>query len=72
MTLTRSEVTFLPDPERRARRYTIVSVDDHLCEPPDLFEGRLPNPLLGWCCDPFVYKTQRILTILKFSPAEPP
>jgi predicted TIM-barrel fold metal-dependent hydrolase len=29
-------------PERRARRYTVISVDDHLVEPPDLFEGRLP------------------------------
>ena len=25
--------------------YTIVSVDDHLIEPPDLFEGRLPSAL---------------------------
>ena len=43
MTLAQSGVTLLPDPERRARRYTIISVDDHLCEPPDLFEGRLPK-----------------------------
>lgn len=27
------------------RRYRIVSVDDHLVEPPDLFEGRLPARL---------------------------
>lgn len=32
----------LPDPEPREVRYTIVSVDDHLVEPPDMFEGRLP------------------------------
>jgi predicted TIM-barrel fold metal-dependent hydrolase len=36
-------VTFLPEPERRARRFTIISVDDHVVEPPDLFEGRLPK-----------------------------
>jgi predicted TIM-barrel fold metal-dependent hydrolase len=35
----------LPDPEPRARRYTIISVDDHLIEPPDLFEGRMPAAL---------------------------
>jgi predicted TIM-barrel fold metal-dependent hydrolase len=34
--------TFLPEPERRPRHYTLVSVDDHLVEPPHLFEGRLP------------------------------
>ncbi|MFZ4515136.1 MAG: amidohydrolase family protein [Acidimicrobiia bacterium] len=32
----------LPDPEPRPVRYTIISVDDHLVEPPDMFEGRLP------------------------------
>jgi predicted TIM-barrel fold metal-dependent hydrolase len=32
----------LPDPEPRATRYTVISVDDHLVEPPDMFEGRLP------------------------------
>jgi predicted TIM-barrel fold metal-dependent hydrolase len=34
--------TLLPDPEPRPVRYTIISVDDHLVEPPDMFEGRLP------------------------------
>jgi predicted TIM-barrel fold metal-dependent hydrolase len=38
-------VTFLPEPERRHRRYTVISVDDHIVEPPDLFEGRLPSGL---------------------------
>ncbi len=38
-----SAVTFLPEPEPRPREYTIVSVDDHLVEPPDTFEGRLPQ-----------------------------
>jgi predicted TIM-barrel fold metal-dependent hydrolase len=32
----------LPDPEPRRRTFTIISVDDHLIEPPDLFEGRIP------------------------------
>jgi predicted TIM-barrel fold metal-dependent hydrolase len=36
-------VTFLPEPERRPRRHTIVSVDDHIVEPPDMFEGRMPQ-----------------------------
>lgn len=35
----------LPDPEPRAARWPIVSVDDHLIEPPDLFEGRMPRKL---------------------------
>ena len=43
MTTTRATVTLLPDPERRQRRYTIISVDDHLCEPSHMFEGRLPR-----------------------------
>ena len=33
------------EPERRERHYTIVSVDDHLLEPPDMFVGRLPPHL---------------------------
>jgi predicted TIM-barrel fold metal-dependent hydrolase len=32
----------LPDPEPRPVTYTIISVDDHLMEPPHTFEGRLP------------------------------
>ena len=31
-----------PDPVPRDRRFTVISVDDHLVEPPDAFEGRLP------------------------------
>jgi predicted TIM-barrel fold metal-dependent hydrolase len=30
------------DPVRRRRYHTLISVDDHLVEPPDLFMGRLP------------------------------
>jgi Amidohydrolase len=37
----------LPDPEPRDVRYTIISVDDHLVEPPDVFEDRLPSRLQG-------------------------
>jgi len=39
---TRSD-TLLPDPEPRPVRYTMISVDDHLVEPPDMFEGRLES-----------------------------
>ena len=35
----------LPDPEPAVVKYTIISVDDHLVEPPDMFEGRLPSRL---------------------------
>jgi predicted TIM-barrel fold metal-dependent hydrolase len=37
----------LPDPDPRAIGVPIISVDDHLIEPPDLFEGRLPAALRG-------------------------
>ena len=32
----------LPDPEPRPIRHTLISVDDHLVEPPGMFDGRLP------------------------------
>ena len=32
----------LRDPPQQSRRLGIISVDDHLIEPPDLFEGRMP------------------------------
>jgi len=38
-------VTFLPEPERRERKYTVISVDDHIVEPPHTFEGRVPAAL---------------------------
>ncbi|MBV8952390.1 MAG: amidohydrolase, partial [Actinobacteria bacterium] len=37
------EDLFLPEPEPRAVKYTVISVDDHLVEPPDMFEGRLES-----------------------------
>ena len=36
---------FLPDPDPAAVKYTVISVDDHLVEPRDMFEGRLPARL---------------------------
>ena len=30
-------------PSRRPRRYTVISADDHLVEPPRMFEGRMPS-----------------------------
>ncbi len=46
-TVTRkgAEPTFLPEPERRPRKYTVISVDDHIVEPPDMFVGRVPAVL---------------------------
>ncbi|MGY1814034.1 amidohydrolase family protein [Blastococcus sp. SYSU D00820] len=35
-------VTFLPEPEKAERLYTLISVDDHIVEPPHTFEGRVP------------------------------
>ena len=37
--------TLLPDPEPRSILMPVISVDDHLIEPPDLFEHRLPAAL---------------------------
>jgi predicted TIM-barrel fold metal-dependent hydrolase len=36
---------FLPDPEPAEQRVTLISVDDHVVEPPHVFEGRLPGAL---------------------------
>ena len=38
-------VLFAPEPAPREIRYTVISVDDHLVEPPGMFEGRLPARL---------------------------
>jgi len=45
----------LPDPEPRPIRHTIISVDDHLVEPPTMFDGRLPRALAD--CAPRVVET---------------
>lgn len=34
--------TFLPEPGRQSRHFTVISADDHIVEPPDTFTGRLP------------------------------
>ena len=36
---------FLPEPEPREVRYTVISVDDHVVEPAHTFEGRVPAAL---------------------------
>ena len=35
----------LPEPPPEDVRYTVISVDDHLVEPPGMFDGRLPAAL---------------------------
>ena len=35
----------LPDPPQETVQYTVISVDDHLVEPPGMFDGRLPAAL---------------------------
>jgi predicted TIM-barrel fold metal-dependent hydrolase len=45
-TAKRGMVTWLPEPERAERRYTVISVDDHIVEPPHAFDGRLPKHLV--------------------------
>ena len=39
-------VTFLPEPDRAERHFTLISADDHIVEPPDTFEGRIPKALV--------------------------
>ena len=36
-------MALLPDPTPRERQHILISVDDHLIEPPDMFDGRLPQ-----------------------------
>ena len=35
----------LPDPEPREASYLLISVDDHVIEPANMFEGRMPSDL---------------------------
>jgi hypothetical protein len=44
-TMERPRATFLPEPEPAEVRYTLISVDDHVIEPPDLFDRRMPTAL---------------------------
>lgn len=41
-TQVKGKVTFLPEPPRQPRPYTVISVDDHIVEPKHTFEGRVP------------------------------
>ena len=50
-------VLFAPEPEPREVRTTVISVDDHLVEPPGMFEGRLPARLQNLA--PKVVETSR-------------
>ena len=36
---------FLPEPAPREVRYTVISVDDHVVEPPHLFDTYLPESM---------------------------
>ena len=36
-------IDWLPEPPRQPRHVTLISVDDHLVEPPHMFEGRVPK-----------------------------
>jgi predicted TIM-barrel fold metal-dependent hydrolase len=45
MTQTLDPTLFLPEPEPAVVKYTVISVDDHLVEPRDMFKGRLPAKL---------------------------
>ena len=38
-------MALLPDPDPRQRQHVVISVDDHVIEPPDMFAGRLPGTL---------------------------
>ncbi len=40
-----NEAALLADPPAEDIRYTVISVDDHLVEPPGMFDGRLPPAL---------------------------
>jgi hypothetical protein len=40
---TSSTTALLPDPEPRELRYTVISVDDHLVEPADMFVRHVPQ-----------------------------
>ena len=45
MTQVLDSTLFLPEPDPLEVKYTVISVDDHLVEPRDMFEGRLPSKL---------------------------
>ncbi len=56
--------TLLPDPAPRPVRYTVISVDDHLVEPPDMFEGRVPSRFADLA--PKIVETSRGIQLWEF------
>ncbi|MBV9872060.1 MAG: amidohydrolase family protein, partial [Frankiaceae bacterium] len=64
MTTELSPDLFLPDPEPREVRYTVISVDDHVVEPPHLFAGRVPAALAERA--PHIIETSRGYQIWEF------
>ncbi|HZU47848.1 MAG TPA: amidohydrolase, partial [Mycobacterium sp.] len=38
-------MALLPDPAPRERQHVLISVDDHVIEPPDMFDDRVPTAL---------------------------
>jgi predicted TIM-barrel fold metal-dependent hydrolase len=46
MTTTLPPELFKPEPDPRPVRCTVISVDDHVVEPPHLFDGRIPQKLV--------------------------
>lgn len=40
-----ADPTWLAEPESRERTHLLISVDDHVVEAPDMFEGRMPAHL---------------------------
>jgi predicted TIM-barrel fold metal-dependent hydrolase len=64
MTVELSPELFLPDPEPRDVRYTVISVDDHVVEPPHMFEGRVPAALADRA--PRIIETSRGYQIWEF------
>lgn len=64
MTIELDPELFLPDPEPRQVRYTVISVDDHVVEPPHMFEGRVPAALAESA--PRIIETSRGYQIWEF------
>ncbi len=44
-TAEKGKVTWLPEPARAPRHFTVISVDDHIVEPRHAFDGRMPAAL---------------------------
>jgi predicted TIM-barrel fold metal-dependent hydrolase len=59
-----NDALFLPEPLPREVKYTVISVDDHVVEPPHTFEGRLPGRLVDRA--PQVVDTPEGLQIWEF------